>query len=67
MIFQTLGTPNDNIWPGFSKLPVLKSGIKIQNYTPDQNLRAKLEILDDVGFDLLSKMLTFDPEKRIVA
>ncbi|KAL0447228.1 UNVERIFIED_CONTAM: Cyclin-dependent kinase G-2 [Sesamum latifolium] len=80
-IFRILGTPNETIWPGFSKLP----GVKV-NFVKHQlpalgdlvwlsGLHWKFPatsftgspVLSDAGFDLLNKLLTYDPEKRITA
>ncbi|XP_015882342.3 uncharacterized protein LOC107418181 isoform X1 [Ziziphus jujuba] len=69
-IFKTLGTPNETVWPGFSKLPGAKAKFVRQ---PFNTLRKKFPaasftgspVLSDLGFDLLSKLLTYDPEKRI--
>ncbi|KAL8256880.1 hypothetical protein R6Q59_028921 [Mikania micrantha] len=71
-IFRTLGTPNDLIWPGYSKLPGVKSNFVKQPYNC---LRKKFPVatftgspaLTELGFDLLNKFLTYDPEKRITA
>ncbi|KAK9278357.1 hypothetical protein L1049_027922 [Liquidambar formosana] len=71
-IFRMLGTPNETIWPGFSKLPGVKANFVKQPYNL---LRKKFPatsftgspVLSDSGFDLLNKLLTFDPEKRITA
>ncbi|KAJ0544943.1 putative protein-serine/threonine kinase CMGC-CDK-PITSLRE family [Helianthus annuus] len=71
-IFKTLGTPNETIWPGYSKLP----GVKVNFVKHQYNLlRRKFPatsftgspVLSDAGFDLLNKLLTYDPEKRITA
>ncbi|XP_071717693.1 cyclin-dependent kinase G-2-like [Rutidosis leptorrhynchoides] len=71
-IFKTLGTPNEAIWPGYSKLP----GVKVNFVKHQYNLlRRKFPatsftgspVLSDAGFDLLNKLLTYDPEKRITA
>ncbi|KAI3877597.1 hypothetical protein MKX03_037730 [Papaver bracteatum] len=71
-IFRILGTPNETIWPGFSKLP----GVKVNFLKHPYNLLRKKfpatsftgsPILSDSGFDLLNKLLTYDPEKRITA
>ncbi|CAK9162012.1 unnamed protein product [Ilex paraguariensis] len=71
-IFRTLGTPNETIWPGFSKLP----GVKVKFVKQQYNLlRRKFPatsftgspVLSDAGFDLLNKLLTYDPEKRMTA
>ncbi|KAH0756318.1 hypothetical protein KY290_026588 [Solanum tuberosum] len=73
-IFRILGTPNETIWPGFSKLP----GVKV-NFVKHQfnNLRNKFQSpttsymgkpdLSESGLDLLNKLLTYDPAKRISA
>ncbi|OMP10271.1 hypothetical protein COLO4_04658 [Corchorus olitorius] len=71
-IFDILGTPNEKIWPGFSKLPGAKA-----NYTkqPYNLLRMKFPeasftgytVLSNAGLDLLNRLLTYDPKKRITA
>ncbi|CAL1354891.1 unnamed protein product [Linum trigynum] len=71
-IFRTLGTPNETIWPGFSKLS--KARVNFVKH-PYNLLRKKFPatsftgspVLSDAGFDLLNKLLTYDPEKRISA
>ncbi|KAL1216421.1 Cyclin-dependent kinase G-2 [Cardamine amara subsp. amara] len=69
-IFRILGTPNESIWPGFSKLP----GVKVNFVKHQYNLLRKkfpatsftgAPVLSDAGFDLLNKLLTYDPERRI--
>lgn len=71
LIFKTLGTPNETIWPGISNLRFWKQ-FKFHNYQP--KLRSKFPRvsfsgvpLSDIGFDLLSRLLTYDPRKRITA
>ncbi|GMI95192.1 CYCLIN-DEPENDENT KINASE G2 [Hibiscus trionum] len=71
-IFDTLGTPSQKIWAGFSELPGAKANYSKQPYNL---LRRKFPvasftgspILSDAGFDLLNRLLTYDPEKRITA
>ncbi|KAG5521904.1 hypothetical protein RHGRI_034205 [Rhododendron griersonianum] len=94
-IFRILGTPNETIWPGFSKLPGVKVNF-VKHQLPALGdsglafwpplvtvsvlvwynlLRRKFPatsftgspVLSDAGFDLLNKLLTYDPEKRITA
>jgi len=65
-IFQVLGTPNDKTWAGVSSLPYYRqtfpcwSGNKLKDVPG-------LNALDSNGLDLLSKMLTYEPSKRISA
>ncbi|CAO2829427.1 unnamed protein product [Amaranthus hypochondriacus] len=69
-IFRILGTPNETIWPGFSKLPKVNYNFVKHQYN---QLRKKFPatsftgspVLSDAGFDLLNRLLTYDPEKRI--
>ncbi|CAJ1943662.1 unnamed protein product [Sphenostylis stenocarpa] len=71
-IFRTLGTPDEKIWPGLSKLPGAKAKFVKQ---PFNMLRKKfpaasftgLPVLSELGFDLLKNLLTYDPEERITA
>nr|WNT93103.1 CDKG1-1 protein [Phyllostachys edulis] len=71
-IFKILGTPNEQIWPGYSKLPGASVKFVKQQYN---RLRDKFPaasftggaILSEAGFDLLNRLLTYDPEKRISA
>ena len=64
-IFKLLGTPNEKIWPGFSELPYIKNfKLKPQPYS---NLRNQFPKITDKNFDLLNRMLTYDPSKRISA
>ncbi|XP_066348141.1 cyclin-dependent kinase G-2-like [Miscanthus floridulus] len=71
-IFRTLGTPNEKIWTGYAKLPGVKVNFVKQPYN---RLRDKFPaasfsgrpILSEAGFDLLNRLLTYDPDKRISA
>ncbi|KAL2455192.1 Protein kinase superfamily protein [Abeliophyllum distichum] len=79
-IFRILGTPNETIWPGFSKLPGVKVNF-VKHQLPalgdsgtiycvgnfQQHLLLGHQVLSDAGFDLLNKLLTYDPDKRITA
>jgi len=71
-IFKTLGTPNEKIWPDFVKLPGVRCNFTKQ---PFNRLREKFPAtafagrptLSEKGFDLLNRLLTYDPSKRITA
>ena len=60
---QVLGTPNESVWPGVSKL---KDWHEFPQWKP-QNLKSFFPTLDESGLDLLQKMLVYDPKKRISA
>lgn len=65
-IFQALGTPNETIWPGVSSLKHYKP--TFPNWTGNHIRRhIPVERLDNIGLDLLSKMLIYEPSKRISA
>lgn len=63
-VFRTLGTPNDRIWPGVSKLRDYKK--TFPNWSP-VGLASIVPQLDRDGLDLLEKMLIYDPNNRITA
>jgi len=62
--FRLLGTPNETIWPGLSKLPDWK--VQFPNWHQKDLLEIMPE-LGSVGIDLVLRMLTFDPTRRISA
>ena len=62
-IFRVMGTPNESIWPGVSYLPDFKN---FPIY-PRLQLEGIVKNLDNLGFDLLKKMLVLNPAKRISA
>jgi len=65
LIFQSLGTPNDRIWPGYSQLPLLQK-MTFADY-PVNKLKTRFGHLTDKGIDLMNRFLTFNPAKRITA
>ncbi|KAF8084419.1 hypothetical protein N665_0718s0012 [Sinapis alba] len=62
-IFRLLGTPNEEVWPGVSKL---KDWHAYPQWKP-LSLSKAVPNLDEAGLDLLSKMLVYEPAKRISA
>jgi len=63
-IFRILGTPTDATWPGFTQLPAYNP--QFPKYASTR-LADAVPNLDPDGLDLLSKMLVYDPAKRISA
>jgi serine/threonine protein kinase len=63
-IFRLLGTPSEDTWPGVSSF---------RDYKPTfpqwatQSIAKALPDLDPLGIDLLSRMLVYEPSKRISA
>jgi len=61
-IFQTIGTPNEENWPNVVKLPEYKltfpqwQGTSLEDMFPG---------VDSDAIDIMRKMMTLDPEKRI--
>ncbi|KAK4280017.1 hypothetical protein QN277_011702 [Acacia crassicarpa] len=62
-IFRLLGTPNEEIWPGVSKL---MNWHEYPQWSP-QNLSTAVPNLEETGLVLLSQMLQYEPSKRISA
>ncbi|GIL84950.1 hypothetical protein Vretimale_9792 [Volvox reticuliferus] len=70
-ICAVLGTPNEEVWPGLKKLP--NWGKIVLRPQPSQ-LRQRFTssfgsgaTLTEAGFDLLSRLLSYDPQQRISA
>jgi cyclin-dependent kinase 2 len=61
---RILGTPDHEIWPDVKSLPHFKESFP---KFPGNPLEAILQNLDPLGINLLSKMLFYDPNKRITA
>jgi cell division cycle 2-like protein len=69
-IFQLCGTPNEERWPGIDQLRFWRQ-FRFKKYP--NKLRVKFPrssfgggaYLSDQGFDLLSRLLEYDPKKRI--
>ena len=69
-IFQLLGTPNDEVWPGFSDLPHAQGKqfrqyrySKLREMFPPTNFTGA-GCLSNAGFDLLRGLLAYDPAQR---
>lgn len=65
MIFKLLGPPTASAWPTYSQLPLAKS-LNLPPPHPPQ-LQRRFPYLTAAGIDLLSQLLTYDPDKRISA
>ncbi|TKC38609.1 hypothetical protein EI555_010146 [Monodon monoceros] len=62
LIVQLLGTPSENIWPGFSQLPLVSQySLRKQPYN---NLKHKFPWLSEAGLRLLNLLFMYDPKKR---
>ena len=70
-IFDVLGCPNPKIWPNLSNLPLIQDNT-IDLFTARarneyNNLQILIPTLCPEGFDLLNRMLAYDPSKRYTA
>lgn len=63
-IFQVMGTPTEELWPGVSQLPHYNT--EFPKWGPT-SLAIRVPTLDPEGVDLLSHMLRYDPTERISA
>ncbi|KAJ3009955.1 cyclin-dependent kinase 5 [Thoreauomyces humboldtii] len=63
-IFKVLGTPDERTWPRIKELPEYKADFPVYSRTSLDTFSNKL---DANGIDLLSKLIEFQPEKRISA
>jgi cyclin-dependent kinase 10 len=65
LIVDLLGTPNDDIWPGFSALPAMRN-IRLKEQ-PYNNLKYKFNWMSDAGKRLLQFLFMYDPRQRATA
>jgi len=63
-IFRIQGTPKESVWPGVTALPDFKHTFPKWQPVP---LAKQVPNLDQLGLDLLSKMICYDPSSRISA
>ncbi|KAG9004037.1 Cyclin-dependent kinase catalytic subunit [Tulasnella sp. JGI-2019a] len=63
-IFRTMGTPNEDTWPGVTSLPDYKPTFPQWGA---QDLRRVVEGIDEDARDLLEKTLLYDTAQRISA
>lgn len=63
-IFRVLRTPTEEIWPGVSTLPDYKATFPNWSHYCLSN---HVKNISDSAYDLLQKMLIYDPAKRISA
>lgn len=67
LMFQLLGTPNEEIWPSIVNLPDWKSSFPQWHGLTSDGFCEKFHKLDAFGIDLLRRLLAFDPQQRISA
>ncbi|PRP80443.1 hypothetical protein PROFUN_11898 [Planoprotostelium fungivorum] len=63
-IFRVLGTPNEQVWPEVTDLPNYKTSFPGWRAA---DITRIVPGLSPAGYDLLLKMLVYDPSKRISA
>ncbi|KAI9839142.1 MAG: negative regulator of the PHO system [Sarea resinae] len=63
-IFRLMGTPSERSWPGISQFPEYKPNFHVY---ATQDLRLILPQIDQLGLDLLTRMLQLRPEMRVGA
>ncbi len=65
MIFKLLGPPSKETWPDYNTMPLAKT-MTLPAPHPAQ-LRQKFPYITAAGLDLLSRLLAYDPDRRISA
>jgi len=63
-VFRSLGTPNEEVWPGVTRLPDYKPNFPLWKSQPIDKLVPEA---DSLALDLLTKLLIYQPGKRISA
>lgn len=65
LIFQTLGSPNEELWPDYERIILIRK-LKLPNYKFNRLLDklADRKILSDKGFHFWNRLLAYDPGVR---
>jgi len=67
-IIDLLGTPTERHWPGLARLDMVRRKKVMLPHQPQNLLHKRFGgALSRAGFDLLSQLLHYNPEKRISA
>lgn len=66
-IFQKLGTPTEEVWPGLTKLPDFKPSFPRWPAQPWSSIRNTAAQVGEDGIDLLEKLMYYDPRRRVSA
>jgi len=66
-IFQKLGTPTTEQWPGLSDLPDFKPTFPKWKARGWENIRNTKAQVGQVGIDLLEQLMAYAPERRLSA
>merc|ERR1740121_209182 len=66
-IFQKLGTPTTEQWPGVSDLPDFKPTFPKWKAKGWENIRNTRAQLGPAGVDLLERLMLYDPQRRLSA
>jgi len=66
-IFQKLGTPTTEQWPGVSDLPDFKPTFPKWKAKGWENIRNTKAQVGQVGIDLLEQLMVYDPKRRLSA
>lgn len=66
-VFQKLGTPTVQQWPGLMELPEFKPTFPQWKHKGWENIRNTKSAVGAEGIDLLDKFMAYDPKRRISA
>mmetsp|Transcript_46543 Transcript_46543/g.134740 ORF Transcript_46543/g.134740 Transcript_46543/m.134740 type:complete len:319 (-) Transcript_46543:67-1023(-) len=66
-VFQKLGTPTVEAWPGLAEMPEFKPTFPKWSIKGWENIRNTKAQVGLEGIDLLDKLMAYDPKKRLSA
>lgn len=66
-VFQKLGTPSPEAWPGIAEVPEFKPSFPRWRKKGWENIRNTKSQIGAEGIDLLDRLMMYDPKKRLSA
>ncbi|KIJ57267.1 hypothetical protein M422DRAFT_148636 [Sphaerobolus stellatus SS14] len=66
-IFEVLGTPDENEWPGLRSMPEHSHYMRLDRYNNNLYNWTNQRIRSHQAYDLLTKLFIYNPDKRITA
>lgn len=66
-IFEVVGTPDEQDWPGLADMPEYQSMKRLDHFSNRLSDWCQSRIRSQLGYDLLRQLFAYDPDNRLTA